>query len=73
METLEQKALQNGGSLKIDLDAGPDSEWCMILVTPAMIEKIREIAARIGKTPDEVLMLALTELDKQTKESSRGG
>lgn len=72
MDTLEQKALKNGGSLKLDLDSGPDFEWCMMLVTPAMIEKIREIALRIGKTPDEVMMLALTELDKQTKESSRG-
>jgi len=65
METLEQKAAANGGVFQIDLDAGPDSEWCVIMVSPAFIEKLREIASRKGLSPDDVLVAAVDEYAKK--------
>lgn len=64
METLEQKAWVAGGSFHVDLDEGPDSEWCVIMVTPSLIERIREISTRTGKTMDEVLVAAVVEYGK---------
>jgi len=69
MKTLEQKAQDNGGYLKVDLDDRDGAfEWCMIMATPALIEKLNEISERTGEAPDEVLVKAVLKYDAETKE-----
>lgn len=69
MKSLEQEARENGGYLKVDLDDREGSfEWCMIMVNPALIEKLDEIAKRTGEAPDSVLVNAVLRYDAETKE-----
>jgi len=68
VKTLEQQAAENGGTLKVDFSASePDSEWCPIMVTPAVVEKLEEIGARLGKAGGQVLVEAIAAYDEATK------
>ncbi len=71
MKTLEQQAAENGGRVKIDFSAAePDSEWCPIMVTPAVVEKLEELGARVGKPGGQVLVEAIQAYDEATKETT---
>jgi hypothetical protein len=68
MKSLEHQAKENGGYLKVDLDEREGAfEWCIIMVTPALVEKLAEIAKRTGEAPDTVLVKAVLKYDAETK------
>jgi hypothetical protein len=72
VKSLEQQAADNGGSFEIDLnDPAGAIEWCPMFVTPAVIEKLDEIAGRLGITADEVLILAIQHYDEDTQEKEK--
>lgn len=71
MKTLEQQAVEKGGTVKVDFSAGePDSEWCPIMVTPAVVEKLEEIGARLKKPGGQVLVEAIQAYDEATREKT---
>jgi len=73
VNNIERKAAEAGGSLKLDLDDREGSfGWCIIMVKPAVIEKLQEIAGRTGETPDQVLVRSILEYEDRTTKEDRG-
>jgi len=72
VETHDVAARAEGRSVQVDLDEPEGTtDWCMILVTPDLVAKIDEIARRVGEPPDVVLVRAVIEYDKTTREAER--
>ena len=72
VKSLEQQAVDNGGHISLDLDDPTGAvEWCPLMVTPAVIEKLVEIAERMQIAPDEVLILAIQRYDEDTKKEKK--
>lgn len=49
-------------------DSEGATEWCPMLVTPAIIEKLDELSRRTGRPSDAVLVEAIRLYDQKTKE-----